>query len=591
MKAEHDQLLRLAAFFLDAGLARTARRFLLRYPNLKGRSLNTLRAMAKTRSGAPGITPGIFSLTLDRDIGLVVPLQARRGGQRQGECLDQEARLAQKRAFQAAVELVGGCSPDRICLELVIPDMMRLEGRSLGLPAALAFFARLTGRSPGLPVVAMGEVTPEGVVVAVEGARAKLDAAQAELDGAEGLVLAHSSDADQAPGGLEARPVGTVREAVGLVFGPGPWFVDPTLISLEALFAALRGETNHEQAIRLLEGHGAASLPLTDRARLLIERGRRLRHLGRTSEASQLHAEARALFDEAQQVLGRTDVEVFEMETLSTAVDEFDYKLLEPALRDRLEQPFATLHNQVRCRGMLAQVLASTRRAAEALELRLENLKVQHLSEAMSAEIPQTLCYITWTAACAGDRGAFDEAAHRLLAEARPGDVHQERYTGSALIRGLVRLGRDREALDWATGDLELWGHGVYQGVLDLLEGSDTIVSHPEVSTARALIRALRRTGSPDRALPLSARVTAPEDQPLVAWLAELANIEEGLTRWSMGDHAFAEIGVAEVIRRLERLEPNAARFHAPLITALGRRPLDAGAIAAIEEELDWVYY
>lgn len=590
MTTELNQLVRVASVLSDAGLARTARRFLRHHRTRQGYRLNALRREVQSRALSPGIQPGLAALTLDSDLGLVVPLTACREARAPRDCFDAAAREALGDAWSAAKELVEGSTATEILLQVMVPEVLRLEGRSLGLAAALAFVARLLGKSFDQPILATGGVTPAGVVVPIDGAAEKLEAAKVELEGTRGLVLAHPADAVLAPPGLDVTPVRSVVEAVTKAICPRPWRVEPSLLTFQRLLEDANRESNHERAIRLLESAREQSMYPADRARLLVEKGIRQRHLGRTAEAHRCHAEALSLFEAAEPVLGRAVLETFEMELLATEMDHFRYRLLEERLRERLDQSFAILHNEVRCRGMLAQILSSTNRPAEALELRRANLEFQERSEAMAEEIPRTLCAAVWAAALAGDGKAFDDLSTRLFESTLPGDNVQVVFNEASIVRGLVVLGRCRRALDWAAGKQHLVGHEASDSLRSMLGGEKPVVDYPQVSTARALIRALRREGSPRRAETLAKRVHSNGDT-LITWLAELAVVEGALAVFDRGERDAAEVRLSASAGVLETSHSDIARSRKDLLRAVMSRPLDAATVATIERELDSVYY
>ena len=84
------------------------------------------------------------------------------------------------------------------------------------------------------------------------------------------------------------------------------------------------------------------------------------------------------------------------------------------------------------------------------MRLREQNLSLHARSESLREVLPGTHCWAALDAARAGDPERFERHARALAQTRRPGDTQQGRYDGACVLRGLVALGRDREALRWA---------------------------------------------------------------------------------------------------------------------------------------------
>src|SRR6185312_7470613 len=114
-------------------------------------------------------------------------------------------------------------------------------------------------------------------------------------------------------------------------------------------------------------------------------------------------------------------------------------------------------------------------------------------------------------AARAGDAATFADQARAMGEATAPGDEHQERFNAAALVRGLVALGRSGEALGWVRDETRIFGLRVPSSLARLHRSRAAVETHPEVSIARSLCRALRRTGHPAEALALAGRVPVRE--------------------------------------------------------------------------------
>lgn len=575
---------------LDAGLSRSARRLLRNHLELRGPELNALRRQARARARAPEIRPMIHALLLDGDLGFVAPIWAKRSGNVIESAVNDATKQAATTAQLVAADHVRGYEPSKLGLGLFSLDGLAFDGASLGLAAVLAFVSRLTGRTPTLPVLASAVVNRSGSLSCVEGAEAKIAAAAVELEGTEGLVLMHPDDAglDSSGSTIGARHV---ADALRLTFDDDDLELHPSLRSFQSLLHHIDEFTDHREAIRLLEAYNDEALLPADRAQYFAKLGSRYRHLGLTARAVDAHDQARALMESTSHVLGGTEIETIDMETLATDFDTFDFEEYESAFRERLAGRFHSIHNKVRCRGMLASTLVATRRPAEAIELLQANLLDQQASESLLAEVPRTLCYLSWAAACAKDSRLFDETAFKLLEATHSSDLMQFGYNDAALTRGSTRLGRYQEVVQWVRVEQRLWGHGPSPSLRALLSDSEPITAHPMITTARALVRAFRHTDHIHEALDIASCVSAQSKGGLVSWLSELVAVEAALCRLALDEKTNIETTLAEIRSRLEGHHEQASEFYGTLLDALSQRPLNQHAVRRIEDEIDWIFY
>jgi hypothetical protein len=109
------------------------------------------------------------------------------------------------------------------------------------------------------------------------------------------------------------------------------------------------------------------------------------------------------------------------------------------------------------------------------------------------------------------------------------------------------------------------------------------VETHPEVSLARALVRALRRTGLPAEGVALAERVPVREGEgALAAFCAWLVHLEGALALGDAGDVAGAEARMAEARTGIRRVHEGAARHHAELLSESGE---------GLERAIDRVWY
>ncbi|MFI5296776.1 MAG: hypothetical protein ACHREM_01650 [Polyangiales bacterium] len=450
-------------------------------------------------------------------------------------------------------------------------------GESIGLALTLAAIAHYSGFALDVPVFATGAVSVDGHVATVGHVPQKLAIAYRELAGAPGLVLA--------PCARGAREhVETVAEAIRVVFGTRTLKPRADLMSATDALAAVEKESDHvASADHLLAVAERPDLSPADRTRLIFVAAVRLRHAGRSSRARELHERELPRIRDERRVIGETLVERYELEVWASRIDDdFDFHACASALEDRLTQPFSLVHNEVRCRGLLAQALAMSGDAPRAIELRELNLSHQRQSDEMRAELPRTLCHLALDSALAGDAGAFDRYAATLAVTCDLGDGAQWRYSTASILRGLVALGRYRDAVEWARDEAGQLCDGARCATDVFRSHSETLTTHPEVSTARALVRALRRLGDVTAAIALADRVILRDNtsDDLVAWLASLVHLEASLARRDAAEVCHANL--RELRARLRRCHAAASNAYHELFETSGR---------ALETALDRVWY
>src|SRR5262249_12891090 len=130
----------------------------------------------------------------------------------------------------------------------------------------------------------------------------------------------------------------------------------------------------------------------------------------------------------------------------------------------------------------------------------------------------------------AGDAVVFESEARAMGQATSLGDEHQERFNAAVVVRGLVALGRHAEALAWARDEGRLFDLRVPASLSRLVLRRSRVDTHPEVSVARALCRALRRTGQSQEAAALAGRVPVRDtDGALAAFSALLVHLEASL--------------------------------------------------------------
>ncbi|MET0341536.1 MAG: S16 family serine protease [Polyangiales bacterium] len=430
-------------------------------------------------------------------------------------------------------------------------------GPSFSLPALLSVIAHyVPSRSPHKPVFATGQVGPSGAILPVGGMNEKIEAAQREK--CPCLILVP-------PGtNIEGTTcVETVEQAIRLVFGAAPLTPDQAVLGLNRLIDDVRKMRDWEAALDRLQIPEAKLQP-ADLARLKFEQGAILLHLGRTEDASRLHAQAAQLLGEpARLAIGRERAEHYDLFPILAAMDRFEIDDAIAALEALVRQPFQSYANKLRYQGALAQAYGMRGDYADAVRMRTRNLALHPETDELAAMEAGTRCCLAVDSARAGFARDFDEHAQRLGALSPQSDAHQATFNASATIRGLVALGEHARAVAFASG-AEAFGWYAPENVQALVHGTAPISTHPDVSTARALCRAYRRLGEPDRAIAIADRACTSDDTAggLVRWVVELLALEGTLAR------AEPEALQSEIRARMQRWHPAASAFHASLMTA-----------------------
>ncbi|GAB4200669.1 MAG: hypothetical protein OHK0013_11930 [Sandaracinaceae bacterium] len=507
----------------------------------------------------------VLVTTVDGSRGWSVPALLEPG---QPRGLDDAGRAAIEVATTVVERAVGQSVRRRV--RLLAEDHGRIEGSSLGLPAALAYAAWLCDRSPSVPVFATGRLLEDGSVEVVDHLPAKIDAARADLGDLDGLILVPSI-----PNGLTDARVKVVRswaEAVTAVFGVEQLRVHPRVAGITGWLVGLAG-VHSDEALRRLDGVDETSLRPRDRVLYLVHRGNHLRHVGRTLEAQEAHAQAREVARGAR--LDPQQAEELELEQRNTLLDF--YELEEPIawLREHIaEDSFATRDLELRCRGTLSRALAMAGRFEEALEARRALLHLHDEDEALARELPRSLNELVLVAGLARDARAFEDALERLARAKAPADP----WSTSAVVRARVLLGRDPAIVAWCDGvtlPCALRFSDLF-GVSPEERGR-----HPRASTLRSVVRALRRSGRLEDAVRIARSVRTPREG-LEAWVAQTVHLEEALTLRAAGRSKEAEALLDRTRLALRESSPHASRRHHRLID---------GSWDELAAELDAVCY
>lgn len=550
----NDSRLALAEWLVEAGAGASARTAL---GDARGGRANRLRL----RSRGVRLAPGFYALVASEGGGLVLPLTVHPG---RSTAPDPRLRDACDLASEVARRTLD--VPELPSLHVPFEQWLAASGPSIGLPALLAFLAHFAPhRRPAVPVLATGRIDLDGRVQPVGHMPEKLAAAAAEV-GERLVLIPGAAEAEGARADLGPVAVRDVPTATARVFGPAPLAADPALCRLDRVIERSRQLPDPAEALERLRAFEGAALPPADRVRLQWEIGTRLRHLGRGAEAERHHATARAMLADTRGTLGAEAAERYELEHLSTMLSRHAVDQVVAALRERLEAPFLTAANELRARGLLAFALGVAGRNAEAVAARRENLPLHDASAALDATRAFTLCYLTLDSALAGDGAGFESFGRDLVAATAPGDARQWRYDAMVLVRGAVALGRRDEALAWAEGEGPLLGAPTPPDLLRLRREDGPVRAHPEVSTLRGLVRALRLRGDPVGARALASRAVPGEG--LLGWVSALAGLEAALACLDAGEEALAARLVEASRAELRRCDPTACAFHRGILEA-----------------------
>ena len=545
--------LKFAEYLLAHGAGRSARK-VLGGPH-GNRHVNDVRSAAKR------CTPDkiIYGLVVADNQGLAVPLPAVPG---MSDVRD-EHYAASMNTANAVVRARLSC-PQAPLLRPTVEKFLAASGQSLGLGLALAFVRELTGLKPVKAVFVSATLERSGRVGHVDLIEPKLAIARDEGRDGDFVILVAS---DQGVAEDERiRCVASLDEAIELVFGATKLDVESRYRSPTSQLDEIEKLDNHDAAIQQLQ-----ALTVDDRhtdicARRLIALGERHRHVGNSDEASRCHSEALTILDSDDRRLAESG----RIQSLSTRIDQYEFSETEEILTNWLEDErsfFIDPRHRTAARGMLAQICAMTGRLHQAVEVRRKSLDDHHKTERLRSEIPRTLAYLSLDAARAGMADDFTQFATKLAKVTPPGHLDQWRYNVSSIVRGLVALGRDKEAIDWLLGDCTFHGYDAPLPVRKrVLSGQ--VETHPEVTTVRALVRAYRKTFALGRAVEAAERVRSFDTaQPnLISWLAELPSFEVALCYRAQGDNERAEAILRDARARLPKLHPEATAHHHGLV-------------------------
>ena len=567
MSAEDPRLV-LARWLLEAGAGQSARNVL---GTMRGAPANRIRIAAREVR----LRPGIYCLvSLPDGTGAVLPLRPTPGHPR---ATDRSFREACVTAYEHARTILNDRSLPMLRFDF--EEELAVFGPSIGLPAALAFLAHFAkAPAPSRAVLATGELLADGRVTQVGQLDTKLAIAQQE---AEGAVIIFPSGTGSRPGVEHAS---TFAEAARVAFGERPLRLDVWHSAVDALLHRARTLSATAEGIALLESIDHAALAPADRARVLFDLGSFHRNLGHSRAAWDLHSKARLLLDAERQVIGGEAAERYELECWATELDQFHLEDAVVGLRARLERPFLKLRNELRCRGMLAQGLAMAGRFAEAVRVRSENLALHDRSDALGAVRPATLCHLALDASLGGDAATFEKSVNALRVATRLGDENQWRFNATVIVRGLVALGRYETATRWSRDELSAFDCRAPATLTLAAAGTAAVVTAPEISALRALVRAERRAGHAGEAVALGTHAVQAAGEPpeLFGWMVALLRLELAMAQHDHDQHADGESTTRDAQARLTRLHPEATRFHAGLLSA------DA---TEREAELDRIWY
>jgi tetratricopeptide (TPR) repeat protein len=506
----------------------------------------------------------VLVTTVDGSRGWSVPARFELGLPR---ALDDSGRAA----LEAATLIVERATNHEVHrhVRLLAEEHGRIDGSSLGLPVALAYAAWLCDRPPSVPVFATGRLLEDGVVGVVDHLPAKIDAARADLGDLDGLILVPSI-----PNGVTDARVKVVRswaEAATAVFGTDQLRVHPRVAGVVGWLVGLAG-VHSDEALRRLDGVDEASLRPRDRVLYLVHRGNHLRHVGRTLEARDAHAQAREVARGAR--LDPQQAQELELEQRNTLLDF--YELDEPIawLRERIaEDSFATRELELRYRGTLSRALAMAGRFDEALATRTALLPLHDEDEALARQLPRSLNELVLVAGLARDERAFEDALERL-ARATVADL----WSTSAVVRAHVLLRRDPPIVAWCDG-VALPCALRFSDLFGV--SSEDRGRHPRASTLRSVVRALRRSGRLEDAVRVAGSIRTPSEG-LEAWVAQTVHLEEALTLHAAGRIEEADRVLDRARAALRSSSPQASRRHHRLIE---------GTWVELEAELDAVFY
>lgn len=524
MSAELRRRLELGWWLLERGVGTSAKQAVRGVQDLEASRL-------RHAAGSAAPMAGVYAmLASSPDEGICFPITVAPGVRR--GAIPEATEQALERAAELAARLLGlGSLPP---CHVHWPDLLVVDGASIGLPAALGLVAHFGDvAAPVPPVFATGALDDVGGIHPVAHTRVKALAARADAPNAT-VVVPHGSEQLQPPG----SDVSTLESAVQLVFGRAR--VRSGLFAGDAVryLEALSTETEADERIRaLVRAREDARLP-GDAAALTARLAAELRHVGRASEALEL-------LSPRPGERGREADERLLQQALSEC-DHFRFGAATLALEQRMSHPFGEPRDELRFRGALAQAYSMAGDPQRAYRLRSANLELHQYSAELARGEAGTRCALARDAAACGDSASFTRHIEALCEGAGPGQPDQDLYNAHAVVWGLDRLDRPAALLEWMRG--ALWAGVPCPRVLT---SADPIMGYPAIGTARACAHALARAGEAQLAHTIRARVPV-QGAGLVRWLSLLVQLD--------GCAGDAERGA--VLAQLREAHADATRYY-----------------------------
>jgi tetratricopeptide (TPR) repeat protein len=441
-----------------------------------------------------------------------------------------------------------------------------IEGASVGLAAALALNGWIVGRGPLLPVFATGALLAgSGAIGVVDFVEEKVRHALDELGDQDGLVLVPF--VPEGVTDVRVRKVANYRDAANAVFGTGVRVIAPRHQNLRAWLRELMA-LESAKALESLDAVDSTAYSGADEALIRMHRGNHLRHVGRTDEARQEHDRAWQLAEAAD--IDLPDREKLRLEICNTQLEFFQFEDAIDSLQTEVAKGLSLRINELEFRGTLSRAFAMRGDFATALQQR-ESLMPLHDYNADTAESrDRSLNEWMLVAGLARVPSSFKEAHGRAQ------HLQADSYTTQATVRAHVLLGSHGLACEWYDG----------RALPPALQWRDVEArayagEHPFVSVARALVRALRRSGRGEEAVRLAERVRrgAPG---LVAWLGWTVTVEAALSWRALGRLEEAEMRLVEAREGLKVESPYASRHHEALLV---------GSWDDVDAELERIFY
>ena len=552
-----------AEWLLDRGLARVAGAQLASLPGAAAQATRQ-----RVSEASPQLRRGIYALVGKTGQVALWPVEARLAGSADPEDFE-AARLLAARSVRALLTAPGLEAPH---FWHARPLAEYPERVSLAL--ALADLAHALRTEPVRPVVAIGEVDFRGRVLAVEGDEGLV--LEAAPDTAGAMVLGGALGLSRRTYKTGVQRVATLEEAARLAFGEAALIPSHSYIGVPEFVRRLVSLPPGEARTRLDE---LAKLDIseTDHCRVLIATAGQLRRLGHSAEARTRLEGLLVLCQRDVGRLGEEALEEVQLQHLLTYLDHYEFEEGIRLLEARLLGSFSSTRTKVAVQGALAQALSMSGLYEDAVRCRTKNVEL-HAEGGPLLRPAFTFSQLALDLARLGREEPYREAVESLYANTDSGDEMQLRYNALAFVRGLVLLGHFTEALAWARGGVA--GPLRPRNADSWLNGAGPISEHPEDGIARALGRALRKTGEGQAARLLLARVNT--DYPeLRGFVTALARLEMVLAMTDNRDTAAAHERVLTVSLLREK-QPKAAAFH---------KGLASRDWAAIEAALDRVWY